>query len=157
MKNYTIRTMQLEELHSLVQLFKYDDVDGMIADNTKAILNKAVSIFVLFVDDELIGELHVKYKSEDVLQAILNQRAYLFAYRVHKNYQGRGWGKLLLTTVIDTLRKEGYKEFTVGVEDDNLLAKHIYETCGFTEVIERKTESYQGGSYEYDLLLRKCV
>jgi ribosomal protein S18 acetylase RimI-like enzyme len=147
--------MHIEELPLLVQLFNYADVDAMITDNTKAILNKDISIFVLYVDNKLIGELHVKYKSEDVLQAILNQRAYLFAYRIHKNYQGSGWGKLLLTTVINILEKEGYKEFTVGVEDDNLLAKHIYAVHGFTEVIERKIENYQGGSYEYNLLLRK--
>lgn len=155
MKNYTIRKMQVEELYTLVQLSGYSDVDAMIAENTKAILNNTVSIFALYVDDRLIGELHVKYKSEDNLEAILNQRAYLFAYRIHKNYQGEDWGKLLLTTVINTLGKEGYKELSVGVEDDNFRARHIYEAYGFTEVIERKMESYQTASYEYDLLLRK--
>ena len=157
MKNYTIRKIQIEELHTLVQLAEYNDTDAMIAENTKAILNNAVSIFALYVDDRLIGELRAKYKSEDILDAILNQRAYLFAYRIHENYQGEGWGKLLLTAVIDTLEKEGYKELTVGVEDDNLRARHIYEAYGFTEVIERKAESYQTASYEYDLLLRKLT
>lgn len=154
MKNYTIRKMKVEELHTLVQLFKYNDVDAMIIDNTKAILNNEESIYVLYVDNRLIGELHIKYESEDALVAIHNQRAYLFAYRILKTYQGKGWGKLLLTTVINMLEKEGYKEFTVGVEDDNLRARYLYETCGFTEVIERKQESYQGDSYEYDLLLK---
>lgn len=155
MKNYKIRKMQVKELHTLVQLFEYNDIDAMIAENTEAILNNIDSIFVLYVDGKLIGELHAKYKSDDVLEAILNQRAYLYAYRIHKNYRGQGWGKLLLTTVIDTLEKEGYKELTVGVEDDNILARHIYEAYGFTELIERKMESYQGDSYEYDLLLKK--
>ena len=155
MKNYTIKKMLVEELHTLVQLFEYNDVDAMIAENTNAIINNTGSIFTLYEDDMLIGELHVKYKSEDVLEAKLNQRAYLFAYRIHKNYQGKGLGKLLLTTVINTLEKEGYKELTIGVEDDNLLARHIYEAYGFEEVIERKRERFQENFYEYDLLLRK--
>jgi len=155
MKNYTIRKIQVEELHTLVQLFDYSDVNEMITENTKAILNNTVSIFALYVDDRLIGELHAKYKSEDILEAIINRRAYLFAYRIDENYQGEGWGKLLLTRVIDILEKEGYKELSVGVEDDNLRARHIYKAYGFTEVIERKAESYQTAYYEYDLLLRK--
>lgn len=155
MKNYMIRKMKVEELLTLVQLFNYNDVDAMIIEKTEAILNNTESIFALYVDERLIGELHAKYRSEDALVANLYKRAYLFAYRIHKNYQGKGWGKILLTEVIDNLEKEGYKEFTVGVEDDNVLARHIYETCGFTEIIERKKESYQGDSYEYDLLLRK--
>lgn len=155
MKNYVIRRMKVEELNLLVQLFKYKDVSAMIADNTKLIQNNSGSIFVLFVEGRLVGELHVKYESEDALQAIINQRAYLYAYRILKSFQGKGFGKLLFTTVTDILVKEGYKELTVGVEDDNLRSRHIYKTYGFTEVIERKVESYQGGSYEYDLLLRK--
>ena len=155
MKNYIIRKMQVEELPTLVQSFEYNDVDVMIADNTETILNNIDRIFVLYVDNKLIGELHARNKSDDILKAIPNQRAYLYAYRIHKNYQGQGWGKLLLTTVIDTLKKEGYKELTVGVEDDNVLARHIYMAYGFTELIERKTESYQVDSCEYDLLLKK--
>lgn len=147
--------MKVEELPTLSQLFEYHDLDAMIADKTNVITNNTGCIFALYVEARLVGELHVKYRSEDALEAVLHQRAYLFAYRIQDDYQGKGWGKLLLTTVIAELENEGYKEFTIGVEDDNLLARHIYEASGFTEVIARKEDSYQGDSYEYDLLLRK--
>ena len=43
---------------------------------------------------------------------------------------------------------------TVGVEDNNARARYMYEKNGFAEPIARIKESYQGDSYEYDLLLK---
>ena len=43
----------------------------------------------------------------------------------------------------------------MGVEDDNEIAKHIYEKFGFTEIIDRQSETVKGNTYEYNLLLRK--
>ena len=57
--------------------------------------------------------------------------------------------------VIAAIEARGYREITIGVEDENTLAKHIYAKFGFTEFVERRSESYQGDSYEYDLLLRR--
>ena len=83
-----------------------------------------------------------------------DKRAYLFAYRIHKDFQGKGFGKTLLENTLKELENQGYYEFTVGVEDDNIRARYIYEKYGFNTVISRQKESYQGDSYEYDLLLK---
>lgn len=64
-------------------------------------------------------------------------------------------GKLLMKTVLDTLAAEGYSEFTVGVENDNDRALHIYKSFGFSEIIARKYEEYQGDGYEYNLYLKR--
>ena len=61
-----------------------------------------------------------------------------------------------MKTVLDTLKDAGYSEFTVGVEDDNARAIHIYKTFGFSELIARKQEEYQGCSYEYSLYLKQA-
>ena len=58
-----------------------------------------------------------------------------------------------LEKVIEELRDQDYTEFTVGVEDDNDRARHIYEKFGFTKFLSRKSEEYQGNKYEYDLIL----
>ena len=63
-------------------------------------------------------------------------------------------GSYLLKTVIDELENSGYHELTVGVEDDNIHARYMYEKCGFVTQVARIRETYQGDSYEYDLLLR---
>lgn len=152
-----VRKLKVLELPILTQLFNYKDIDDMIFENTRNIQNGIVDIFALFDDNKLIGELHVKYDNEDKDFAEKEKRAYLFAFRVHKDYQGKGLGSYLLETVIDELNANGYHELTVGVEDNNPRAKYMYEKHGFNQPIARIKETYQCDSYEYDLLLRKNI
>lgn len=149
-----VRTLQTTELPILTELFNFKNIDDMITENTRNIENGLVDIFVLFCDNRIIGELHVKYDNEDKRFAEKDKRAYLFAFRVHKDYQGNGFGSYLLKTVIDELKNNCYHELTVGVEDDNTRARYMYEKHGFIKPIARIKETYQGDSYEYDLLLR---
>ena len=151
----TLRPMTSQELSALTSLFDYNDVPAMIAENTRLIDSGDFSIYLLFEDGELIGELHVTWRSEDPLASIDGQRAYLSAYRIREDRQGRGLGQYLLRGVIDAIEARGYHEITIGVEDDNLRAKHLYRKFGFTEFVARRREVYQGDEYEYDLLLRK--
>ena len=152
---HIVRKLKTTELPMLTELFNYKDIDDMITENTRSIENGIVDIFALFDDNKLIGELHVKYDNEDKDFAEKGKRAYLFAFRIHKDYQGKGLGSYLLETVIDELNANGYHELTVGVEDDNIRARYMYEKHGFIQPIARIKETYQGDSYEYDLLLRK--
>ena len=63
-------------------------------------------------------------------------------------------GVLNLIYRVDKFTENSYSEFTVGVEDDNAKARYMYEKYDFTESVARIKESYQGDSYEYDLLLK---
>lgn len=150
-----VRKLNTSELSILTTLFNYKDVNDMIAENTKDIENGIIDIFALFDGEKIIGELRAKYISDDNRFAEKGKRAYLYAFRIHENYQGKGLGSYMLENVLTILKEYGYSEFTVGVEDDNTKARYMYEKNGFTEFIARIKESYQGDSYEYDLLLRK--
>ena len=155
MADLILRAMSATELSALTALFDYNDVPAMIAENTRLIESGAFSIYLLFEDDDLIGELHVTWRSDDPSFAVAGQRAYLSAYRILEERQNRGYGQFLLRGVIDAVEARGYREITIGVEDDNFRAKHLYEKFGFTEFVARRSESYQGDSYEYDLLMRR--
>ena len=152
---YPVRKLKATELSILTTLFKYKDVDDMIAENTRDIENGIIDIFALFDGKKIIGEVRAKYVSDDERFAEKSKRAYLYAFRIHENYQGKGLGSYLLENVLTMLKENGYSEFTVGVEDDNARARYMYEKNGFKEPIARIKESYQGDSYEYDLLLRR--
>lgn len=152
---HIVRKLKTTELPMLTKLFNYKDIDDMIAENTRSIKNGIVDIFAMFYNDQLIGELHVKYDNKDKDFAEKGKRAYLFAFRIHKDYQGKGLGSYLLEVVIEKLTNNGYHELTVGVEDDNIRARYMYEKHGFVHPIARIKETYQGDSYEYDLFLRK--
>lgn len=147
--------LTVDELPLLTELFEYNNAEEMLERCALEIQKGVIDIFGLYEDEALIAELRVKYESEDEAFALRGKRAYLYAFRVRGEYQGRGYGKLLLKTVLARLEEAGYDEFTVGVEDDNLRALRIYRSFGFNEFLLRKREEYQGDAYEYSLYLRK--
>ena len=149
-----IRTINMDELNLLFQLFDYNNPDEMIAENTRDITEGKIDIFGLFREDRLIGEIHAAYVHDDNRFAVRNKRTYLFAFRIHKDFQGKGYGQFLMNEVISILAEKGYSELTIGVEDDNETAIHIYSKLGFTQLIGRMSEQYQGDSYEYGLYLK---
>jgi len=148
-----VTKLSVRELYRLTELHDYNNVEEMIAQSTDEMQKNIIDIFVLKDGRNLVGELHVMYQSEDVNFAVRGRRAYLFAFRIHRDYQGKGYGKMLMKKVMNILREEGYYEFTIGVEDDNWKAKHIYRSFGFDEMLLRKKEEYQGDEYEYNLYL----
>ena len=106
----------------------------------KRFINKELDIFVIEEDNTFIAELTINYVSHDLKsETIPNKRVYLEAFRVDKNHQGQGLGQALIAETIQILESEGYTEFTIGVEDDNETAKHIYFKHGFTEAIDKGT------------------
>lgn len=147
--------MAVHELHRLTELFEYHNVEQMISECTHDIENGMIDIFVLYENDVLVGELHVMYESDDENYAVRGRRAYMFAFRVREGFQNKGYGTYLLKSVLGILKEDGYSEFTVGVEDDNLRAIHMYQTLEFTEFVLRKQEEYQGDAYEYNLYLKR--
>ncbi len=150
-----VKKLAIQDLYVLTELFEYNDVEQMISECTRDIRGKIVDIFVLYEGSTLIGELHVMYESDDKNYAVRGKRAYLFAFRIHNDFQNRGYGTYLLKEVLGILEKNGYYEFTVGVEDDNDRAIHMYQAQGFQELLLRKQEEYQGDKYEYNLYLKR--
>ena len=149
------RKINLEELDKLRNLYKYENFEEFKKQTINDISNGVKDIFVVEENKNLIGEITVTYKSDSPNETIKNIRVYLGAFRIHKAYQNKGLGQRLLKYVIEEIEKEGITEFTVGVEDDNENAKHIYEKFDFTEIIDRGEETVKGRTYQYNLLLRK--
>ena len=150
-----IERLKPNNLSVLTELFDYNDVEDMISRCAYEIKNGIRDIFVLYDNGTLVGELHAKYESEDENYAVRGRRAYMFAFRVRKDRQNNGYGTYLLKEVIAELQRTGYSEFTVGVEDDNPRALHIYQAMGFCEFVLRAKEEYQGDEYEYNLYLKR--
>jgi len=149
------RKINLEELDKLKNLYKYENFEEFKKQIIDEISNGIKDIYVIAENENLIGEVTVTYKSDIPNETIPNIRVYLSAFRVHNDYQGQGLGQKLLKYVISELENKGITEFTVGVEDDNENAKHIYEKFDFTEIIDRGEETVKGRTYQYNLLLRK--
>ena len=141
--NYKIKKISIDEFDKLYDLFptnynreyvwkKYREM------RLKELSNKETDTYVIEYDNKFIGEISVNYICHDLdTEAIPNRRVYLQAYRVDKKYRGSGLGQELIKYVLEDLEKQGYYEFTIGVEEDNEIAKHIYFKYGFTEEIDK--------------------
>ena len=150
-----IRTISIEDLPLLFSLNCYADPDEMIKANTHLLLQNKIEIFGLFAGSILVGELRVKYSDYDSEVAVEGTRAYLYALRTHRAYRRRGFATYLTQSVISLLREDGYFEFTIGVEENNTPACKLYSKLGFDCCLKKMRETYQGDTYEYNLLLRK--
>lgn len=117
--------------------------------------NREIDIYVIERNGIFIGELTIHYISHDLAsETIPGQRVYLQAFRLDKKYQGVGLGQKLLQFALTDLEQKGYTEFTIGVEEDNEKAKHIYFKLGFTEAIDKGLGDEFDPS-DYTLYLRK--
>ena len=138
--SYKFKKILPEELDKLYDLFPSDDELWFKYRNMrlKEYENKETDTYVIEDGDKFIGELTVNYISHDLpTETVPNQRVYLQAFRVDKKYQKQGLGQQLITFVLNDLEERGYTEFTIGVEEDNEIAKHIYFKNGFTEAIDK--------------------
>lgn len=114
-----------------------------------------IDIFVIKSGKNIIGEITANYKSNKLRnEAKKGVRAYLEAFRIDKCYRNQGLGKRLISYCIEYLENIGYKEFTIGVEENNKIAKHIYSKLGFTKVIG-KGHGDEFDNSEYTLYLKE--
>ena len=134
-----IRKILKEEFKGLKELFPGNEElwEKYESQRLKEFDNKEIDVYVIEEDEKFIGELTVNYISHDLpSETIPNIRVYFEAFRIDKKYQGKGLGQKLIEYVINDLKLNGYIEFTIGVEEDNKKAKHIYFKYGFTKAID---------------------
>lgn len=152
-----VRKIEIDEFDKLKNLFP--DNDEMWLKYRKRRLEQfekqEIDVFVIEKNKNIIGEITVNYKSHELeSETIPDRRVYLEAFRIDKQYQRQGMGQKLINYCMDYLAKLGYTEFTIGVEEDNEIAKHIYFKLGFTEAID-KGHGNEFDPSEYTLYLAK--
>ncbi|MDR0884015.1 MAG: GNAT family N-acetyltransferase [Oscillospiraceae bacterium] len=149
----------VSELTKLAELFTAFDNDAFIAQRRREIESGETAIFALEQNGRIMAEITVRYYDTDGYTDFSERgkRAYLYALRVLPEYQGHGLAQSLTMQVLAELRKSGYSEATIGVEDDNDRAKHIYRKLGFTTLVKRCRETFQVDTYEFNLYLNDDI
>ncbi|MCR5279711.1 MAG: GNAT family N-acetyltransferase [Lachnospiraceae bacterium] len=87
-------------------------------------------------NSQLISELYVFRNLDDNDFANGTDRAYLCAFRVKKEYRGRGIGTRLINEVMSNLRSEGIKTVTIGVAPDENDNIRLYQRLGFDRKVK---------------------
>lgn len=151
------RMIKKEEFVKLKSLFPDDDAmwEKYKAMCIERLSNGEMDTFVIECGECFIGEVTVHYVSDELQsETIPGRRVYLGAYRLDEEYRGKGLGQEFFAHVLGVMEARGYTEFTIGVEDDNEVAKHIYFKYGFVDPIDHG-EGDEFDPSEYTLYLRK--
>lgn len=149
-----IRKLDAAEINKVSHLYDEPENPSFMEKRKEKIVAGIQDIYVLENENNIIGEVTIVYDDVHDGFTIKGQRVYMEALRIEQDYQGKGYGQHLINKVIENIKNQGYQEITIGVEDDNLNAKHIYYKLGFTNYVCRQF----GDKYApegYDVWLKK--
>lgn len=79
----------------------------------------------------LIGQVFIQYTCERPELADGIERAYLYSFRVRKEYRSLGVGSYIMQVVEEDLRKRGFYYVTLNVARDNPRAQQLYRRRGY--------------------------
>ena len=137
-----------ESFGLLKELFP-NDFDGRRGQLSK----RSIDIYAVAFAGRPVGRIVANYTNQRLdTETLPGVRVNLSHFILIKEYRMRGLGSGLLSFALEDLAARGYSEFTVGVEDENAAAKHIYSGNGFTEKIDHGSDPC-----EYDLYLKRIA
>ena len=89
------------------------------------------TLWVGVVDEQVRGRVFVQWNSADRRYADGVSRAYLYALRVHPQWQGQGVGSRLIAAAEAELRARQFSVATMAVGQDNEAAFRLYQRLGY--------------------------
>ena len=129
-------SQQAELTVSLAQAYHADDIarfQTQVFDSDyevalryarEAIADADSLLYLLEHSGAVIGSCTVDVSTDD---------NYLYGLAIAPGQQQKGYGTYLVKAVINDLITKNDKTFQIAVEDDNLIAKRLYENIGFTK------------------------
>lgn len=104
--------------------------------------------YAVFIDDEIIADVTLTFKSSDTAAVIEDIRVYLSGLFVSEPYRNMKIATSLLEYVILELSKTKYCEISVLVDNQNLPACALYTKLGF-----EREKSYTVEEWTFDLMV----
>lgn len=144
---------RLDELNEIYDMSRYENFQATRKDNLE---NCREICLVAEEDGRFVGEISMMTQNANIPAAVIpNKRIYIFGLRILPEFQQRGIGTALLESAIALCVKRGIFEFTIGVEQNNEVARKMYKKLGFTELLENCSEMQYGRMCRFDLLMLK--
>ena len=148
---YRIIRLKPEDYYKCGNIWNMEKNPDMARKWYDELINGSRITFVYIENGEFIGEGSLVLKNNDPDYTILGKRIYLSRMIVKDGYRNRGIGGIIIDYLIDYAKRLGYEEISIGVDTDNLIARHLYEKKGFTNVLFEGEDEYG----EYVKLLKK--
>lgn len=162
---YVMKTASIEELEKIFDKKIAADPanEHIIAQKKRRMTdarNKTKLFFFGYLCGEMVTEANATISPDDVhtqnIDKIMNEKtAYLSAFVTKEAYRGKGYFSKLYHFMEKELRKLGFEYLTLGVESDDAQNKARYHNWGYTELIYKGTEEFDGLKIEVEYYRKK--
>ena len=99
-------------------------------------------VYIYAEDNEFIGEGSLVFENNDRDYTIPGKRIYLSRMIVKPEYRNQRIGGIILEYLVNKSKELGFTEIAVGVDKTNTIARHLYESKGFSTVIFEGSDEY---------------
>lgn len=130
----TFKPIDGDNWKEAVALKVHDDQINFVASNEKSLIQAAYEFtphakpFSMYVDDKMVGFLMLYETDDDSGDLWINR------YMVGSEYQGKGYGRQGLLTLIEQTKAEGkWQKLVLSYIPDNERARDVYASVGFIE------------------------
>lgn len=76
-------------------------------------------------EEKIIGKIHI---------CVTNNEGFIYGVGVIPEFRGKGYGRGILCSALNILKKENVNNIYLEVETENKNALGLYESCGFEEI-----------------------
>ena len=141
MKDDDLSTVLKLEEQLFTSTWKKDDFLYELHENPFSLM------YVWEDNDEIVGYMGLW---------IIFEQAQLTNLAVNKKYQGKGYGRRLLEEGIKICQEAGCEIMTLEVRQSNVVAKSLYQACGFEKVSVKK-DYYQDNHEDADVMMKGLI
>jgi ribosomal-protein-alanine N-acetyltransferase len=124
-----LRQLTIEDLYDLIKIESACQIAPWSDEVFKKCLEAGSTGWVIEREGKMIGFILILFQVDEV--HVLN-------FCVHPDHQHQGWGKQLLTHMLQNITSQGSKFVYLEVRRSNQHAITLYEKLGFRKVGERK-------------------
>jgi ribosomal protein S18 acetylase RimI-like enzyme len=107
----------------------------LVQKNIDELISGNRIIFVYTENGAYLGEAAIVFNNGDPDYTIPGKRLYLSRMIVKPSERSRGIGGILIDYICDYAIAQGYTELALGVNKDNIAARHLYEKKGFNIIL----------------------
>jgi len=146
-----VRRLNLDDCQAVADLETQLFAGRFTAQSLRDMLNKpAFYGAVLPAVGQAVGQaavIHAYY-----LSTITADCADIIAIGTHRDWQRRGFGRIMLEHLIGVTEQQHVEKILLEVAADNMPARQLYDSCGFVEIGCRKNY-YKRGETRCDAVI----
>jgi L-amino acid N-acyltransferase YncA len=162
----TIRNSKASDVPAIAEIYGYHVLNGLasfellapsadeIAKRRADVVGKNFPYLAAEMDGRVVGYAYASlYRARPAYRHTLEDSVY-----VHKDYQGRGIGKLLLAALIDGCEKAGCRQLIAVIGDsDNQGSIRLHAACGFEAVGILKAVGFKFGRWVDSVYMQRDI